>query len=130
MDLTTTAGNSSEGFYDDDETLQIDKIQALVRTYMKATQGVPKYAHFNPQNGAYSFIFTYDATIQAPSLIFLSLDYFYTRGYKIFAYNKDGLMLNLNVTKAASANNDYELRLLDNNLHGTDVEIDVFANYP
>jgi|LauGreDrversion4_2_1035121.scaffolds.fasta_scaffold36737_3 hypothetical protein len=130
MDLTTTAGNSSEGFYDDDSTIQSDKIKSLARTYMKATQGVPKYAHFNPINGAYSFIFTYDATIQAPSLMFLSSDYFYPRGYKILAYNKDGLMLKLNVTKAAGANNDYELSFLDNNIHGTDVEIDVFANNP
>jgi hypothetical protein len=48
MDLTTTAGNSSEGFYDDNSILQEDKVRALARTYMKATQGVPQFTHFNP----------------------------------------------------------------------------------
>lgn len=36
-DLTTTAGTGSEGFYDDDGTLQEDKMKALTRTYLQVT---------------------------------------------------------------------------------------------
>jgi len=36
-DLTTTAGIGSEGFYNDDGTLQIDKITALTRPYVQYT---------------------------------------------------------------------------------------------
>ena len=63
MDLTTTAGQSSEGVYEDDGTLQINKIRALARTYLKAIQGTPKYMKFNADNGVYDTVFTYDVTI-------------------------------------------------------------------
>lgn len=36
-DVTTTAGNSSEGFYENDGSLQQKKVKALARTYLKAT---------------------------------------------------------------------------------------------
>jgi hypothetical protein len=71
-DLTTTAGQSSEGVYEDDGTLQINKIKALARTYAKAIQGTPVMTRFNSQNGAFSTTFTFDATITEPTLIFLS----------------------------------------------------------
>jgi hypothetical protein len=38
-DLTTTAGTSSEGFYNKDGSLQTGKIKALSRTYVKSAQG-------------------------------------------------------------------------------------------
>jgi hypothetical protein len=33
-DLTTTAGTSSEGFYEKNGTLQVGKVKALARTYL------------------------------------------------------------------------------------------------
>jgi len=33
-DLTTTAGTGSEGFYNDDGSMQDDKVKTLTRTYM------------------------------------------------------------------------------------------------
>jgi hypothetical protein len=38
-DLTTSAGDRSEGFYNNDGSLQVQKIKALTRTYVKAAQG-------------------------------------------------------------------------------------------
>lgn len=38
-DLTTSAGDRSEGFYNFDGSLQIDKVRSLSRTYIKAAQG-------------------------------------------------------------------------------------------
>lgn len=38
-DLTTSAGDRSEGFYDKDGTLQTDKVKALARTYVRYAQG-------------------------------------------------------------------------------------------
>lgn len=38
-DLTTTAGEGSEGFYNKDGTLQMKKIKSLSRTYIQYAQG-------------------------------------------------------------------------------------------
>ena len=46
-DLTTTAGTGSEGFYNDDGALQTEKIRALTRTYLPATQGTLLKLNFN-----------------------------------------------------------------------------------
>jgi hypothetical protein len=35
-DLTTSAGNRSEGFYNNDGSLQVSKVKALTRTYVKS----------------------------------------------------------------------------------------------
>lgn len=40
-DLTTSAGTGSEGFYNNDGTLQTGKVQALARSYFMKTQGLP-----------------------------------------------------------------------------------------
>jgi hypothetical protein len=45
-DLTTSAGTGSEGFYNNDGTLQAGKVKALARTYMQATQGTLKNMKF------------------------------------------------------------------------------------
>jgi len=38
-DITTTAGEGSEGFYEKNGTMQEGKVKALTRTYMQYTQG-------------------------------------------------------------------------------------------
>ena len=76
-DLTTTAGQSSEGIYEDDGTLQVNKVKALARTYLKAIQGTPKFMKFNADNGVYNAMFTYDATINGASILFKSTEYYY-----------------------------------------------------
>ena len=129
-DLTTTAGQSSEGVYEDDGTLQINKIKALARTYAKAIQGTPAMTRFNSQNGAFSMTFTFDATITEPTLIFLSQDYFYQNGYTLLIFNDEGLILNASqyaFTPRANFINDFELQILDKTLHGQNLEVTILA---
>lgn len=49
-DITTTAGTGSEGFYNPDGTLQIRKVKALSRTYVKHAQGTIKAMKFAAQD--------------------------------------------------------------------------------
>merc|ERR1711990_1343699 len=52
-DLTTAAGNHSEGFYNMDGTLQLDKIKAISRTYVQSAQGTVIAQKFF-QNGTFT----------------------------------------------------------------------------
>lgn len=45
--MTTSAGDRSEGFYNNDNSLQTQKVKALTRTYVKAAQGEIKSMNFN-----------------------------------------------------------------------------------
>ena len=49
-DLTTSAGTGSEGFYNNDGSLQDGKVKALARTYLQATQGTIKNMKFYTSN--------------------------------------------------------------------------------
>jgi len=46
-DLTTSAKTGSEGFYNNDGTLQDYKVKALARTYNMLSQGTLKYQNFD-----------------------------------------------------------------------------------
>lgn len=50
-DLTTSAGTGSEGFYNNDGTLQNAKVKALARSYLPATQGTPLTFNFDSTYG-------------------------------------------------------------------------------
>jgi endoglycosylceramidase len=50
-DLTTSAGTGSEGFWNQDGSLQAWKVKALSRSYLKATQGVPTLMNFDSETG-------------------------------------------------------------------------------
>lgn len=49
-DLTTSAGTSSEGFYNMNGSLQTKKVKALSRTYVKSAQGTIKSMQFASSN--------------------------------------------------------------------------------
>lgn len=77
-DLTTSAGDRSEGFYNKDGTLEVAKVKSLVRTYVKKAQGklekmsfiadsAPDAATITP--GTFSATITIDTSIDAPSEI-------------------------------------------------------------
>jgi len=46
-DLTTSAGDRSEGFYNFDGTLEAKKVQALARSYVQAAQGTIESMKFH-----------------------------------------------------------------------------------
>jgi endoglycosylceramidase len=56
-DLTTTAGTGSEGFYNDDGSLQTGKINSLTRPYTQYTQGTLKSMYYNRTELTYTFSF-------------------------------------------------------------------------
>lgn len=66
-DLTTTAGTGSEGFYDDDGTLQVAKIAALARPYFQYTQGTLLSMTFNSTSKVFLGTFKVDTSITAAS---------------------------------------------------------------
>jgi len=51
-DLTTSAGTGSEGFYNQDGSLQDWKAKALARSYLQYTQGVLTKQYFNTETSA------------------------------------------------------------------------------
>lgn len=77
-DLTTTAGTGSEGFYNEDGTLQAWKVKALARTYMPYTQGTLTSQSFDTTTGLFNASFVFNATVNAPSVIYTSSEYWYT----------------------------------------------------
>jgi hypothetical protein len=79
-DLTTSAGTGSEGFYNKDGSLQEWKVKALARTYLQRTQGWLLSQQFNMENSRFEAIFKLNISIDAPSVLFVSHEYYYTEG--------------------------------------------------
>jgi len=79
--LTTSAGTGSEGFYNNDGTLQKAKVKALARSYFLATQGVPTTINFDAMFGDFVAYYTVDTSITEPTVLFYSGENFYPSGY-------------------------------------------------
>ena len=93
-DLTTSAGNKSEGFYELDGTLQVRKVRALSRPYVKAAQGTIKNVTFVTEQPLFlatnfTTIIDIDGSIEAPTLIHAVKDCdetdtcWYPEGYRV-----------------------------------------------
>lgn len=63
MDITTSAGDTSEGFYEKDGTLQRNKAEALSRSYIKASQGVTKSMFFDRKTYEFKGSFELNAKV-------------------------------------------------------------------
>jgi len=71
-DLTTSAGNRSEGFYNNDGSLQTRKVKALTRPYVKAAQGTIDSMSFVSEGdltGSFNADITVDISIQEPTIV-------------------------------------------------------------
>lgn len=66
-DLTTTAMDTSEGFYTSEGFLQARKIKALTRTYFKSTQGQIVKMGMDNQTAHFSGSIILDTSIVAPT---------------------------------------------------------------
>lgn len=82
-DLTTTASTGSQGFYNADGTLQEWKVKALSRTYLMATQGVPKAMEFDPVESLFAARYELDTEITQPTVIFASRKHHYKVGIEL-----------------------------------------------
>ena len=75
-DLTTSAGTGSEGFWNQDGTLQDYKVKALARSYMPYTQGILDEMKFNTDTAVFYAQFTFNSTA-AESVAYLNQEYWY-----------------------------------------------------
>jgi endoglycosylceramidase len=82
-DITTQATGSSESLYNDDGTLQLQKVKALSRTYAYAIAGDPMNMQFDPSS-AY-FVLTYKTNNRAkgPTEIYLNQEFWYPDGFQV-----------------------------------------------
>ena len=55
-DLTTSAGDKSEGFYNKDGSLQVAKVKALSRSYVKAAQGTIRSMNFDSTTAVFQSV--------------------------------------------------------------------------
>jgi len=105
-DLTTTAMTGNEGFYNEDGSLQQDKVKALTRTYLQNTQGELLSLSFNSTTALFNASFQVDTSIAAPTVLYYSTEYWYS----------DGSVLEVETAAGqALTRNDYELRFPSEN---------------
>ena len=76
-DLTTSAGTGSEGFWNQDGTLQDYKVKALARSYMPVTQGILTSQKFDTTTAAFKAEFTYSDKATGTTAAYLNQDYWY-----------------------------------------------------
>jgi endoglycosylceramidase len=73
-------GSAAEALVNNNGTLR-PIVKALAQTYPQAVAGSPLLVNFNPRNGAFYFSYTSNGAITAPTLIWMSLRYYYPHGY-------------------------------------------------
>jgi endoglycosylceramidase len=70
-DLTSSAGNRSEGFYNHDGTLQAKKVKSLSRTYIQAAQGNIVEMKFDSKTGEFNGKIQVNTDIIQDSVIYV-----------------------------------------------------------
>jgi len=68
-DLTTSAGDRSEGFYNLDGSIEVMKVKALARTYVQSAQGKIENMKFNSTTAEFTTEIKIDTSINAPTEI-------------------------------------------------------------
>ena len=80
-----TTADTAQGMFRDDADLSSvkrAKLRMLERTYAQATAGIPLEMSFDPHDGAFRFRYRPDATIAAPTRIFVS-PLHYPHGWRV-----------------------------------------------
>ena len=84
-DLTTTAGTGSEGFWNQDGSLQAWKVKALSRSYLPYSQGRLSHLFFDTNTAFLKAVFAFSAqTKDSETVIFLNKEIWYPKGYKVY----------------------------------------------
>lgn len=101
--MTTTAGTSSEGFYNRDGSLQSNKVKGLSRTYVQYSQGELLSVVFKDPKATqpiatgtkdFAASIKIDTSINAPTVVFASIDSpaevsWYPNGYDLSITSSD-----------------------------------------
>lgn len=80
-DLTTSAGEGAEGFYEHDGTLQNWKVKALARSYLMSTQGTPKEMEFSSTSHNFTGRYRLDKAVKGATVAYLNKEHWYPSGY-------------------------------------------------
>lgn len=96
-DLTTSAGTQSEGFYNNDGTLQDGKVKSLTRAYLPATQGILQSMTFHDTTSDFLARFIVQTSITEPTIAYLNEDYWYNTGFTLQLSTPTGRILQENV---------------------------------
>ncbi|CAF3559233.1 unnamed protein product [Rotaria sp. Silwood1] len=121
-DLTTSVRPATtESFYTDDGELELNKVQALSRSYAQAIAGIPIHMAFFPTTNLFELQFTINTDIRQPTVIYLNEDFNYPHGINVILSPENSLIW-------TSSNRNYfefvPTPLLKN---GTDILIQIFA---
>ena len=122
QDITTTAYDKAEGFYENDGTLQEWKVRALARTYAQRTQGTPTEVNFNNDNGHFSYTFKVNTGIEAPTVLYMSEEYWYPAGFDI-SIKSSGQIIDSTAYEQSTDGNFTEIKIIDTDLNHTKLTI-------
>lgn len=124
-DLTTSAGTGSEGFYNGDGSLQEYKVKALARSYMMRTQGTPTKQSFDVDTSDFAVELTLDTAVTAPSIAYLSSDYYYENGLSYTFTTADGTELPSSAVTAEYKDNILSFTISDSSYNGKTIKLSV-----
>ena len=65
-------------------------MKALARSYMMRTQGTPTKQRFDVDSSKFDVEFTVNTSIEAPSVAYLSSEYYYENGLEYAIMDTDG----------------------------------------
>jgi len=121
-DLTTTAGTGSEGFYNDDGTLQDGKVAALARPYLPYTQGTLQSVNYNKITKVLNATFTLDTSVNAPTVVYFNQEYTYTSGINVTLLSSTGSALlegaDFSVDRESEGVNHWRVQVTNKAFHG------------
>ena len=83
---TQSQGSGEQGMFADDtnlDSVKIDKLKLLERTYPQATAGTPLALSFNPDSAAFSYRYTPRPSVTAPTEIYVPVALHYPQGYRV-----------------------------------------------
>ncbi|CAM4966051.1 unnamed protein product [Rotaria socialis] len=121
-DLTTSVRTATtESFYTDDGELELNKVQALSRSYAQAIAGLPISMSFFPTTNLFELQFIINTDIQQPTVIYLNEDLNYPHGVSIILNPENSLIW------ASPNHNYYEFVASGSVKNGTTILIQIFA---
>jgi hypothetical protein len=107
-DLTTSAGNKSEGFYNVDGSLQNVKVKALSRPYVPLAQGEIIKNKLDHASGNFSATIQVDTTINAPTVVFANTkargDAWYPNGFNHQVTDDAGNLVEVDIANDGDVN--------------------------